>query len=68
MIIIGRHDFIGSRAMEVTDILSDDIRRQKTIVITKIGDNNKITYSVVAMKNSLSLPHSDLLALRFRPH
>ena len=68
MIINGRHDVIGSHTMEVTDILSDDIRRQKTIVLTKIRDNNKIAHSVVTTQNSLSLPHSDLLALRFRPH
>ena len=68
MIINGRYDVIGSRAMEVADILSDEIRRQKTIVITKIGHDKTIALSIVPAQNNISLQHSDVLAIRFRPH
>ena len=68
MIINGRYDVIGSRAMEVADILSDEIRRQKTIVITKIVNDKTIALSIAAAQNNISLPHSDVLAIRFRPY
>ena len=54
--------------MEVADILSDEIRRQKTIIITKVGDNNTIKLPVVTAQNTISLPHSDVLTMHFRPH
>ena len=68
MIIKGSSDVIGSRAMEVADFLSDEIRRQKTFVITKIGDNSIITLTVVTTQNIISLPHSVVLTILFRQH
>ena len=68
MIINGNYEIIGSRAMEVADIRSDEIRRQKTIIITKVGDNNTITLPVVTAQNTISLPHSDVRKIRFHPH
>ena len=54
--------------MKFGDILSDEIRRQKTIVITKVRDNNTIILPVVTAQNTIFLPHSDVLTMRFRPH
>ena len=68
MIINGNYEIIGSRAMEVADILSDEIRLQKTTIIIKIGENNTITVPVVTAQNTISLPHSDVLTIRYRSH
>ena len=68
MIIIGSYVVIGSPAMEAVNIRSDEIERQKIIVTTKIGDDKTIAISIAAAQNNISLPRSDLLAIRFHPH
>jgi len=66
MIINGHHDVIGSHAMEIGEILSDESKEPQAAMIESLAKEGEISLLIKNSDNSRPTPQSEILVIRFR--